>query len=64
MGHDLLPLPEDHPFEEDEALQCSKCGCTFSESGAKVADFVLSCNLEEGLRERDPELRAERPILV
>jgi hypothetical protein len=63
MGHRLATLPDKHPFGK-MLFQCLKCGCTFDVEGANVADFVLSCRLEQALRETNEKVRKERPILA
>ena len=62
MTHELRDLPKGHPFEEAR-FQCWKCGCTFSEDNP-IVEFMLNCELEQTLREEDPNLEKEIPILV
>jgi hypothetical protein len=66
MGHNLKVMPANRIVAfKDMDLQCTKCGCTFRINVTeKAANFLRSCELEQGLRERNPEGAKELPILV
>ena len=66
MGHNLKAMPANNiAAYKDMDLQCTKCGCVFLINVAGMtANFLLDCDLEQGLRERDPEKAKELPILV
>ena len=66
MGHNLKVLPANSIVAyKGMDLQCTKCGSVFLINvDTKTADFLLSCDLEQGLRKEDPEKAKELPVLV